>query len=395
MLSARSVILVLVLSATSAFAGWTTPPFPTPDYFRTDDAKMDRMWQVWSASVERAWAAGITNPATAPAYRKERQFLVDWKKWVTNAMRSYADQTVFFGSGQTNFHTMPYIKALSHDMVIDWIDGAGARIPTNYFEYTPWRQLNGEGIPLSNANTQVGYSTLDYGYVHVTNILAMMTWTIVSNPTTQGITFPTNEFGQSLTAWGEPTDACAVGWSSYAAAQAGADACPYFASGVGQVPAPHWGTAAFYYESDSSGTTNYYLADQVANRFNYRETVYTGMQCKADLYYYPIAAWSRGTNPLAANFDFNAKGFNLVETNISHVSTTDKPVGTNAFLVTFDATGAGAWHPDDPATHGLEFFDDPPEASPLHGYANGWGFAATRTWIILRWDATADGFKYR
>lgn len=369
---ALSLFFYTVVS-TLAFAGWTTPPFPSPDYFRIDDAKWVRMCQVYSASVERAQAAGINPPTPTPTRRNERQFLVGWKSWCVSALARYADQTVFGGIG-SNFHLMPYIRPLDHEIVIDHLEGTGANIPNNYFSYTPFRQLNGEGVPVVNEHTEEGHSTLDYGYVYVTNILAMMTWTLhpgIVDKSAQD--YVGQSYGRAWYVQGR-----LVQGLTYDDMKTEAEASNVGSRGFtsNQI---NWSADAMY----NVDAGYYRYVEQEATRGYYTNRVPANIEGVVDLY---VAAEADSTGELPDEH-FHDKGFNLVESRISLVASSVKPLFVTRSKVEFDPTGFGPW-PDDPAVSG-DYFESTGER-----YSH-WGFSVTQSWIIIRWDATADGFKYR
>ena len=163
-----------VALAAMSFAAFTTPPWPAPAYYGGTN-KDARVSQVYSACVERSYAAfGFNAMTSTPRFIYEREACVRFKAFVVSAHTNFVDTTQA-GTDSTfsaYFAAHPSADAPPVLSITQLLASVGA--PTNYFEHTPWQQLNGGGYPISNAYTYGGYSELDYGWRYATNILAAM-----------------------------------------------------------------------------------------------------------------------------------------------------------------------------------------------------------------------------
>ena len=169
------------------FAGWNTNAWPSADHPRSGVIHAE---DCYSATVERAWIAlGSTNTiGTNLFYRSQRDNLVAIKSDIEGIIPQYVDLSFTNSSGiLTNVQNYTVTGLCVH-----------AGIPTNYFEYTPYRCLNGSG-PFTNdatvghphgwtnATTEAGgtnfpgsrtnwYST-DYGWQGLYNTINNLIWT--------------------------------------------------------------------------------------------------------------------------------------------------------------------------------------------------------------------------
>ncbi|MBM4094186.1 MAG: hypothetical protein FJ276_32985, partial [Planctomycetes bacterium] len=196
-------------------AGWPTNAYPPWQHVR-----QSRIWAdcTYSAATERAAALGISGPA-APTwwsglFRDSRPDLVKYKAWYrTNAvsfLAVIADPEAHLEAGWPISYTNlnPSGPAAYWPRVTLTGLLANASLPTNYFDYTPLRDLSGLGMFTNdtdyaatgrayghtNARTAAGgtvptnrtaWRTTDYGWAGITSLAARLTATeIVVTPTT-------------------------------------------------------------------------------------------------------------------------------------------------------------------------------------------------------------------
>ena len=156
--------------------------------------------ECYTAVVERCTAVSNTLP-TAPAwYRSNRTILLDLKAKTKTCIPSFAatnlldDASPFCATRATSSGSGFTIPTWSVTGLLVYL-----RMPTNYFDYTPYRSLTGLGagtndlsVPyphgFTNASTAGGgtnwpgsqtnwYST-DYGYAKLPDILNALRWTV-------------------------------------------------------------------------------------------------------------------------------------------------------------------------------------------------------------------------
>lgn len=413
----KSTICSLALAiftwfAPSARAAWDTNAWPSWQHPR-GDAIQTRMWQTYSASVERAMAIS-TNYALPPhpvtwrtnqsyallngystnsLYRHEREWLAAWKSWVTNAVTNYVNRTG--RETDETVHGWPEITALDQLYICEWLD-----IPTNYWTQTPWRQLDGAGNAQTSSWTQAGYSNLDYGWKPVTQILAMLTWTLKPDPVRRATT---NTFGQvSSRAANEyvgrgraPPPAA---WDS-ATEEADANLVIEWSFAT----EPSWLAYGIVYQNVCGSeiiANGYADTTKRAIAAEFIEPCYTGSVCAVDLVslpaVYPVTISSVcdgiGTITVTTNTPplFDGVGFNLIRDTPSVVGTVVKPIGWAATTNVWDTRVSGAW-PDEPSESSVVVCHDTDENGDCHGRYDGrwfaaWrGFVSTREWLVYRW----------
>lgn len=188
-----------------------------------------RVIEVYEAIRERdvILSIGSEFPQAIDFYRSERANLVDAKEMIKGAIDigKFADRSTWNAS--SNWHGLASIPILTATGAL-----INAGMPTNWFEYTPWRELNGCGIGkgtivtgwhtmalgslatnylsgvftntvtdswgvsqavtgtngqlvaviATNRNVMTGYTHLDYGWRDVTNLIREMTHTVHSLP---------------------------------------------------------------------------------------------------------------------------------------------------------------------------------------------------------------------
>ena len=157
--------MCVAMLASPVVAGWDTNAWPSYDHPRQGKARANNCY---SASVERAIAADNsleTLPQELVWYRFQRGNLVqlkfNFKKTINNETPSFPSDDPFidvsaFDTNETfdtYFSTNQSEREFPLLTVEALYDLAG--IPTNYFEYTPWRYLSGLG-PFTN-DTTVGH----------------------------------------------------------------------------------------------------------------------------------------------------------------------------------------------------------------------------------------------
>lgn len=156
-----AIITLTALSACSpCWADFTSPPWPHgTDYYTAGTNKDNRARQIYEGIEERERALGMTNaPTIVPAfYIYERSNCVQAKTWIAANAGQFVDLTRTTSSNVVRWALTNLI--------------ADCGLPTNYFAYTPWQQLNGVGNGYTNAYTAAGYTTLHYGYAGLTNLM--------------------------------------------------------------------------------------------------------------------------------------------------------------------------------------------------------------------------------
>ncbi len=219
----KILIIILMMIAVECSAQWWTdagtnpPAWPSWQYPRagkTQDA------QTYSGLVERADGvsrAGTTITPTPPRwFRFQRTNLKNAKGTIIELMSRYADYTqadtngIFVPLSTNNIFAMRFNPS---NMAFV------AKIPTNYFAYTPFRCLNGLG-PFTNDQAAVGHAhgwtnkytanggtnfppgrdtwyTTDYTRDQITNILSHLKWTLHTSRTAGATVYSNYYWGYS------------------------------------------------------------------------------------------------------------------------------------------------------------------------------------------------------
>lgn len=144
-------------------AAFTSPPWPSDTYRRgqrTDETniwayKDDRVWQTYSAIVERASALALPEYDAPRWYRFERDELVRAKQWIAeNATRFALPPSVV-----TNWYVA--FDGTNDPLPVWTVTGLLAHVsaPTQYLDRTPYRDL----------------ATATNGWRFITNIFAVLT----------------------------------------------------------------------------------------------------------------------------------------------------------------------------------------------------------------------------
>lgn len=163
--------LVVAIIAAAAF---TTPPWPSPSYYGGTN-KDARVSQIYSAMVERSVACyGFVAVTSPPPYIYEREAVVRFKAFVASAVTNFVDLSQADSNGTFSAYFAANTNADDFPMLSITSLLAAVGAPTNYFERTPWQQLNGGGYPITSSYCYGSFSELDYGWRYATNIVAML-----------------------------------------------------------------------------------------------------------------------------------------------------------------------------------------------------------------------------
>lgn len=192
--------LILILLAPCAFGGWTAEIWPASNTSPRDAVTSTStgtnatpytniisiakdMWALdcYSALVERASAICVATPAYPSFYRFERANIANYKSWEKLRCSSFFDT-----SASTN------IPPTSFTNLVMWSSSnllAKNFMPSNFFDYTPWRALNGD-IGTTNVYTSRGgtnfpagrtnWTTADYGWDGVVAVVKALTISVLS-----------------------------------------------------------------------------------------------------------------------------------------------------------------------------------------------------------------------
>jgi len=156
--------------------------------------------ECYTAVVERCTAVSNTLP-TAPAwYRSNRTILLDLKAKTKTCIPSFAatnlldDASPFCATRATSSGSGFTIPTWSVTGLLVYL-----RMPTNYFDYTPYRSLTGLGADTNDTSTtyphgftnaftalggtnwpgsQTNWYSTDYGYAKLPDILNALRWTV-------------------------------------------------------------------------------------------------------------------------------------------------------------------------------------------------------------------------
>jgi hypothetical protein len=184
-------ILFLAL-AHASLAGFSTNYWPSQTHPRQSQGQL---LEAYSGVVERCMAAGVSNPAAPTWYRFNRTIVLSFKGQLKTVVPYYLDtRNRQSGSYSNYFATYTNSRALPAWTATGLL--VSCAMPTNWFDYTPWRSLSGLGgntndasVPYpygeTNATTARGgtnfpagrtaWYTTDYGYAGVTGLLTKLT----------------------------------------------------------------------------------------------------------------------------------------------------------------------------------------------------------------------------
>jgi len=232
-------VMIAALTTRAATAGaqvapgWPTDCFPGWEHWR-EQSRMNAT--IYTAIVERCNAltgmvdAAVSELPTYPTWwRDNRSALVQYKAKLVQLLPYYVPPYTF-GTNLLDYFNSPTnyaartIPAWNVNLIC-----ATNRMPTNYFAYTPWRNLDGLG-PYTNDTTvghphgftnewtqtnragnlfpagRTNWYTTDYGWDGMTGLLSRCVWTVHGSPDN----YPYySEPGYSVTNWTGTFDASA------------------------------------------------------------------------------------------------------------------------------------------------------------------------------------------
>ena len=350
----------------------------------------------WRAVRERAWIMGVAYPVHV-IYRSgltvygdfnphggHRQNLVNCKGAIS-AFTGFVD--VAKSSVSSNWTLIPPSSWQIAPPVIGTRTSllAKAGAPTNWFDFTPYRQLDGNGIAFTNSDTQAGFSELDYGYKYVRAIITNIVWTFVDTETDDG-------FAQHA----EPIDDTSPGWPgahTYSNALCGVTAA--WTSRAYNVSNPCEPESDPYSWWDDSAIPGKYLLPYQWSRGYHDGWTYGADAFSAwALYLHSVNTtniahaadfWLMGGRPTSTNDELDTYGYSFSasfaqadkfwSTTNSQLSTTGPRVGgTNEYVI-----------PTAPAE---------PVGTVTSPAATARGYITTTAAWLIRWDVT-NGLKYR
>lgn len=182
----KTTILIYCALACAALGQWSTNIWPSYEHPRQ---AVPQIQEVHSAAVERCYAAGVSI-AGLRLYRSQYDNLTNIKARLKAAVPAYIVTNGMEGdlSGYIESNGIPYytVTGLLYSV----------KMPTNFFDYTPWSNLSGVG-PLTNSGyawgngwtngwTKAGgtnyppgrtnWYTTDYGIMWITNVFSALVW---------------------------------------------------------------------------------------------------------------------------------------------------------------------------------------------------------------------------
>lgn len=187
--------LMLALVTEIAYAGWNTNVWPPQTYPRNVKGAL---MCAWSATVERCRATDVALPDSPTWMRSTRGNLIEIKSHLRIAASNFLQHSLADGDGRYETYMRANTNRLPWTVITQMLVAAG--LPTNYFDYTPVRDLNGIGgftnppdtsyaWPYGYTNsyttnggasypgTRVRWYTTDYGIAGISNIASQLVWT--------------------------------------------------------------------------------------------------------------------------------------------------------------------------------------------------------------------------
>jgi hypothetical protein len=182
----KTTILIYCSLVCMAAGQWSTNIWPSYAYPRQSAAQFA---EVHSAAVERCYAAGLSI-AGLRLYRSQYANLTNIKARIREAVPYYIVTNGQDGDLSAEIET----NGLRHYTSTSIL--ASVKMPTNFFDYTPWSNLSGVG-PFTNAGlawgngwtnaqTEAGgtnypegrtkWFTTDYGLMRITNVFPALLW---------------------------------------------------------------------------------------------------------------------------------------------------------------------------------------------------------------------------
>jgi len=206
------------------FTNWPTyggePLTNWPKASEYDQLVRDLTW-THSALVERCVVAGVSTNGIQPATsgtRCPKDDVQRFKDKAKNLIEEFVDTDMADEDGtfRTHFSTADYpddLPMLTISQVCVHL-----HFPTNYYDFTPVRGLNGLGPSWTNSCTANGgtnfppgqstWYTTHYGYPGMTSAISLLRWTSKAHSAGDGI--PYNERGVFTREWCDKSE----GWSS-------------------------------------------------------------------------------------------------------------------------------------------------------------------------------------
>jgi hypothetical protein len=133
-----------------------------------------------NAINERREALGINNPLPIPASDSQADYLSALKSAVRSIVPNYVDQSKASGTSFDTYFGTPASGGVYPTTFPTWTVTSllvYCGLPTNYFQYTPWRPFRGKGVGETNENTYGNFTTLDYGWEGLRTIVRNLKWT--------------------------------------------------------------------------------------------------------------------------------------------------------------------------------------------------------------------------
>ena len=344
-----------------------------------------RSWDTYNALKERGNVASTTNSEVPRYYRHERTNLVEFKEFLVHIIDDFVDTNLVI-TNYLNVHG----KLPSYDTATQLLAWVSA--PTNYLEYTPWRQLNGSGIAYGRVVTSsfvlVGTGTVTnevYGYYgsgpySVTGV-AGSTASIADTNVDIEVGFTTLDYG-----WKFMDEICnELVWTTEPADLIDLASSNYYGIGTNTNWTAAKGSAesAFSWTNNgdktvqmySTGTTdgtNYWVAEIRAKNAEATMTeIYTNIPYEAWLFVRANAL----TEPSATYTIFDNNGLNLASNVWSEYVTT---TGTN---VTVGSLSIPVWCPA-------------PVGPVVTNYRQGFQLDVDDVKWMAKWNGATNGFKY-
>jgi hypothetical protein len=184
----------LAVCAAAKADGWATNAWPSQRYPRQGKTQLS---DVWSSTVERCKAAGVSEPSAPVWYRSERTTLANCKASLKASVANFVDMSALSSGTPAASNYFIANQTLNVDFPKLTLTGLlyAVQLPTNYFDYTPRRSLTGlggstndasVGLPHgeTNATTAAGggnypagrsaWYTTDYGWSSWTSLVSRL-----------------------------------------------------------------------------------------------------------------------------------------------------------------------------------------------------------------------------
>lgn len=183
----RKLCIALVsLTAIAADAQWSTN-WPAWSFPREQN---DQLRQCYSAVVERCTVAGVAAPSAPAWYRLNRTTVVNLKSKSKELLPYFVRSDLTTEGDFVEYYWNLPAPAYNDDVPCFTVTGllSTCKLPTNYFDYTPYRGLSGNtNSGETNATTAQGgttypegrtcWYTSDYGIDQMTSVVSRLFWT--------------------------------------------------------------------------------------------------------------------------------------------------------------------------------------------------------------------------